>query len=181
MQSGLPSFSRHCALSLQCYASLHQFSASKITIPQPLLTKVSSHPLLSPPLLFICATLLSHSPFPNLNILPFYPPMAYTSFSSLFFYHSQFFQVRYTLSHDLVSLNTFPLIPLVLLSILMALYLLMGLVSLCYSPPGTSNSSHQTCLVSLQLNSMLSSALTHLLSYPSPSFVIFTDFLNALS
>lgn len=72
-ESGLLSLSCcHALFSLQCYARFHQFPTPKITFPQPLLTKFSSHPQLSPPFLICMCTILSHYLFHNLNILLFY-------------------------------------------------------------------------------------------------------------
>ena len=70
-ESGMPSLSRRRALlSLRCYARFHQFSLTKLTIPQSLLHTFTSSPRLPTPLPVRMDTLLSHSPFPHLRPLP---------------------------------------------------------------------------------------------------------------
>jgi len=84
-------------------------------------------------------------------------------------------------SHDLASLNTFPLMALALLSILMALNPPMALVLLSSFLPVTQ--FHLPCMSNVVTTESYAILFTlrHLLSYPSSSFVLFTDSLNSLS
>ena len=74
-ESGLPSLSRRRALlSLRCYTRLHQFSTAKLTIPPALLPVFSSSSRLPTPFPVRMQSLLSHSSFPTLHVIPLYIP-----------------------------------------------------------------------------------------------------------
>lgn len=74
-ESGLPSLSRRRALlSLRCYARLHQFPTTKITIAPALLPIFPSSPRLPTPFPVRMQSLLSHSSFPTLQVTPLYIP-----------------------------------------------------------------------------------------------------------
>ena len=110
---------RPCTLlSLQSFARLHQFSTSSF----------SSHPRLPCTVLVRTHTLLFHSPFPNFDFFPFHihsllpclipsPSICYSVFVI-----SPSLICKFA-SYDPFSLNTFLLMPVKLLFLLMALVL----------------------------------------------------------
>ncbi len=74
-ESGLPSlFRRRALLSLRCYTRLHQFPMAKLTPSPTLLPIFSSSPRLPTPFPVRMQSLLSHSSFPNLHVIPLYVP-----------------------------------------------------------------------------------------------------------
>lgn len=186
-ESGLPCLSRRrTLLSLRCYARLHQFSTSKLYIPQPLITKFSSHQRLPAPLPVRMHRLLSHSPYPDLKVLPFY---AHTSPPWLIP------RPQICPTHHNPSKSEIP--PAILRSLFLEHASIHNNCTPIYtdgskSPLGSGfavlfPSYHlefqlpdMTSVLTTELYAILY-ALKHLLSYPSSSFVIFTDSLNALS
>jgi len=187
-ESGLPSLSRRRALlSLRCYARLHQFSTSKITIPQPLLTKFSSHPRSSHPFPFRMHALLSHSPFSNLTILPFqthsFPPWLIPSpiICSSITLSSPKSDTPPSISrsHFLEHISTHATCTPVYTDGSKSPHgsgcaVLFPLHHFQFQLPYVSS------VLTTELYAILF-ALQHLFSYPSSSFVIFTDSRNSLS
>ena len=145
-ESGLPSLSRHCILlSFRSYIRLHHFSTSKITIPQAFQSSFSFHPR---PLSVRMHSLLSYSPFLDLNLLPLhthsFPPWLIPTPSICSSALSKSPSLVYQLtSYKSFFLNTLLLIIIASLYILMALNPNMALVLPFCSPLNTSSSNYQ--------------------------------------